>query len=133
MALVDREIYIYKVKKTGNKIGFVCIAQFRAKLPNNATISSLCIEKYVKGQPILIVGTFQGDIRIYEIEIDPAFELLSEKQKLEQRKDAKVMEGGAFNFFSKNMKLPESNFPLAKTKTFSVTNKNAPKVTIRRT
>lgn len=132
VALVDREIYIYKVKKTGNKTGFVCIAQFRATLSKNSIISSICIEKYVKGQPILIVGTFHGDIRVYEIEIDPAFEFLSEKQKLEQRKDAKVMEGGAFNFFSKNSKHAETNFPL-NAKSLSTTNKNATKVTIRRT
>ena len=61
---------------------------------------------------MLVVGTFQGDIRIYELEIDSSFEGLSEKQKLELRREPKLIEGGAFNFFNKNARKEESNFPI---------------------
>jgi len=110
MALVDREVHIYRAKTIGNKTQFVCIMSFKVQLPKNQTISSISVNRYVKGQPILIIGTLQGDVRIYEIDIDPKFELLSEKQKLVERKDPKLMENGAFNFFSRNIKI-EGNFP----------------------
>lgn len=79
VALVDREVHIYKAKQTGNRISFVTVYSFRAKLPNNSTISCINLEKYVKGATMLVVGTFQGDIRIYELEIDQEFEGLTEK------------------------------------------------------
>jgi hypothetical protein len=55
------------------------VYSFRAKLPNNSTISCISLEKYVKGATMLIVGTFQGDIRIYDLDIDQEFEGLTEK------------------------------------------------------
>ena len=112
VALVDREIYIYRAKQTGNRINFITVYSFRAKLPSNSAISCISLEKYVKGATMLVVGTFQGDIRIYELEIDSSFEGLSEKQKLELRREPKLIEGGAFNFFNKNARKEESNFPI---------------------
>ncbi|MFO0118330.1 MAG: hypothetical protein ACK521_12225 [bacterium] len=75
---------------------------FRANIPNGATISTINIEKYVtNGKPILILGTFQGDVLIYWLNIDPEFENLTDKQKLEQRKEPKLFK--KFNFFDKNL------------------------------
>lgn len=103
VALIDREVYVYKAKQQGNKIGFVSIFSFRAVLPNNGTISSISIEKYVtNGQPILILATFAGDILIYWLKIDPDYESLPERQKLEKRTEPKLLK--RFNFFDKNIK-----------------------------
>lgn len=102
VALVDREVYIYKAKQSGNKVGFHTIFSFRANLPNGATISTISVEKYVtNGKPILILGTFSGDVLIYWLTIDPEFEFLTEKQKLAERKEPKLFK--KFNFFDKNL------------------------------
>jgi hypothetical protein len=102
VALVDREVYIYKAKQAGNKVGFHTIFSFRANIPNGATISTISVEKYVtNGKPILILGTFSGDVLIYWLTIDPEFEFLTEKQKLAERKEPKLFK--KFNFFDKNL------------------------------
>jgi hypothetical protein len=58
VALVDREINIYRAKQTGNRINFITVYSFRAKLPSNSSISCISLEKYVKGATMLVVGTF---------------------------------------------------------------------------
>ena len=112
VALVDREIHIFRAKQTGNRISFVTVFSFRAKLPSNSAISCISLEKHVKGATMLIVGTFQGDIRIYDLDIDLEFEGLSDKQKTELKKEPRLIEGGSFNFFNKNSRKEESNFPV---------------------
>ena len=102
VALVDREVTVFKAKHQGNKTLFVTVFAFRAVLPNNSTISSISVDKYVTtGKPILIVATQQGDILIYWLTVDPEFENLTDKQKFERRKEPKLFK--KFNFFDKNL------------------------------
>jgi hypothetical protein len=53
-----------------------------------------------------VIGSLQGEIRIFEIEIDPEYELLSEKEKLVKRKEPKLID--SFNFFTRNLKPAKS-------------------------
>jgi len=58
VALVDREVNVFKAKQMGNKTLFVTVFSFRATLPSNSTISSINIEKYMtNGRPILVLAT----------------------------------------------------------------------------
>lgn len=62
----------------------------------------MTLDRYVtNGKPILIVATFAGDILVYWLTIDPAYEAMSEKQKLEYHAEPKLLK--KFNFFDKNL------------------------------
>lgn len=117
VALVDRVVYIYKAKRFGSKIGFVSIANFRIDLkdkPSPSMISNISLDENVTGTPLLFVGSFQGEIKIYEIQIDPEFEGLTEKQKLERCKEGKLVDNGSIQFFSRNhaKQQTDGNFPI---------------------
>jgi hypothetical protein len=83
VALVDKVIYLYRAKRVGTVVSFHNMCNFVAKLPAHSMISSISIDRYVTGLPIVIVGTFTGDIRVYEINLDPAFETMTDRQKLD--------------------------------------------------
>jgi hypothetical protein len=74
-------------------------------LPNKSTISSINIEKFVtNGRPILIIGSFHGDIIIYQLVIDPNFENMTESEKIASSKEPQIIR--KFNFFDKNLTKP---------------------------
>ena len=109
VALVDREVSIFRVKNNANKVSIINCSKFRAHLPNKSTISSINIEKYVtNGRPILIIGSFHGDIIIYQLAIDPNFENMTESEKVASSKEPQIIR--KFNFFDKNLTRPTKVF-----------------------
>jgi hypothetical protein len=77
IALIDKEIKIYKLKQNGSKVVFTDLFSFHIKHPANFTVTCLHIEQYVvNSRPILCVGSTQGDIAVFYLDepviINPA-------------------------------------------------------------
>ena len=71
IALIDKEVKVYKIKENGSRI----TVEYRFSFYVKHTVTYLEIEKYiVNDMIILIAGTEDGKIEIYYIDEKPMFE-----------------------------------------------------------
>jgi hypothetical protein len=71
VALIDREIFIYKVKMSGTKVNMINCFSFHVKFASSSAVSTINIEKYVtNSRPIIIIGSQSGEIVIYYLDIN---------------------------------------------------------------
>jgi len=69
IALIDREIKLYKIKQNGTKIRLEEHFSFQVKFPSHAPVTALHIEKYVtNGRPIICLGSQLSEIMIYYLD-----------------------------------------------------------------
>ena len=58
LALIDRQILVYILKQSGGKVSLEESFSFYCKFPSGATVSSLCLDRYVtNNRPMACVGS----------------------------------------------------------------------------
>lgn len=69
LALIDKEVKIYKIKQTGSKISLEEFFSFYVSFHSGGAVSCLQIERYItNGRPIICMGSQLGDIAIYYLD-----------------------------------------------------------------
>lgn len=95
IALIDKEVKVYKLKQNGQKVSLQEQFSFNSKL----VVTCLHIEQFiVNSRPILCLGSNTGDIAIYYLDEPVINTLTGQKEPFKLRSLLHLQ----FNFFQRN-------------------------------
>lgn len=95
LALIDKEIKLYKIKQNGSKINFVEYFSFHARYYTTCMAIANNVEN---SRPILCMGSMSGKMQIYYLD-EPIIDPMTRRPYADGRVRERQHERSPFNFF----------------------------------